>query len=598
MNKVNRLIYIISLFLYISNSTSYNIENQFKEINKDKLEITTTFQLEPTEILYKDSLIVSTNNPGIKLTKPITENSDKSFFDPKFQETKYGYQNNTIFNYTATKTNDFNSEISPVVNYNYYINTDNQPMSGSFAINFKAQEINSNNYKKNIDNNKTKASSNFFQEISKKISEFVLKTKQLLSDMFSSTGSWWIRLLAALILGILLSLTPCLYPMIPITIGILQANKVKTTFESFLLALSYTIGVSITFAVLGLVAAASTTIFGELQGSPYFVIPLVILLAYLGLSMFGFYDMYIPRFLQTNNNFKGGSFVSSFMFGAVSGTVASPCLSPGLALILNYVTSISSGGALSSYIEGFLLLFVFGIGSSLPLLIIGTFSTAANVLPKAGLWMVEVKKLVGLMLILMCFYNLSNLSALISMPILLYGLATSLLIFGLYYFWTTEKYDSTKLKIYKNLIGLLLIISSVLTAYYGFRSSYNQEKIDGFWSHEYSYSIEKAKTDSKRLFIDIGASYCGACKELDKTIFQKSSVRAEISKNYIPVKIESDQDTNSYEQIKQKYGKDITGFPTYLIVDQNSGEIIKKWGSNLEDISIEQFLRELTQLKS
>lgn len=597
MDKFNKIIYIISSLLYISNSTCYKIENKFRDLNDNELEITTTFKLEPTEILYKDSFTVFTNNPGIKLTKPITENPDKSFFDPKFQETKYGYQNNTIFNYTATKTANFNLEIQPIINYNYYINTDSQPKSGAFDINFKLQEINLNKKKQELTNN-NKASYNFFKEISDKITEFVLKIKQLFSDMFSSTGSWWIRLLAALILGILLSLTPCLYPMIPITIGILQANKVKTTFESFLLALSYTIGVSITFAVLGLIAAVSTTIFGELQGSPYFVIPLVILLAYLGLSMFGFYDMYIPRFLQTNNNFKGGSFISSFMFGAVSGTVASPCLSPGLALILNYVTSISSGGSFSSYIEGFLLLFVFGIGSSLPLLIIGTFSSAANVLPKAGLWMVEVKKLVGLMLILMCFYNLSNLSALIPMPILLYGLSVSLLIFGLYYFWTTEKYDSAGLKIYKNLVGLLLIFSSVLTAYYGFKSSYQKELKDNFWSHEYNLSLEKAKMDSKRLFIDIGSSYCGACKELDKAIFQKAIVREKISKNYIPLKIESDQDTNSYEQIKQKYGKDITGFPTYLIVDQSSGEVIKKWGSNLEDISIEQFLSELEQLKS
>ena len=88
-----------------------------------------------------------------------------------------------------------------------------------------------------------------------------------------------------------------------------------------------------------------------------------------------------------------------------NGLVASPCLSPGLLLILDYVSSISAGGSIQSYIEGFLLLFAFGIGSSLPLLIIGTISSSSKILPKAGAWMVEIKKLVGLLLIGMAYLS-------------------------------------------------------------------------------------------------------------------------------------------------------------------------------------------------
>ena len=119
--------------------------------------------------------------------------------------------------------------------------------------------------------------------------------------------------------------------------------------------------------------------------------------------------MYIPRWLQPSaTSVKGGTLLSAYLFGALSGTVASPCLSPGLVLILNYVTNIS-GHHIAHYIESFGLLFLFGVGSSLPLLIIGTFSGSLHVLPKAGAWMNEVKKLVGIMLFAMAFYHLSHL---------------------------------------------------------------------------------------------------------------------------------------------------------------------------------------------
>lgn len=591
--------FIYSLLLIgVSSVFAYKIDNYISKIDSNKLEINTSFNLDKDEVLYQDSFGVTSSNPGITVNEPKTDSSVINFFDPVFKQNKNGYKNLVEYKYIITKNNDFNSAIEPVINYNYYVNSESGVKSGQIDLS------ESLNIKKNLEqkadynfNHKEAKETGFIQKILKYLNDIVLKAKRILSDLFSSTGSWSIRLLIALLLGILLSLTPCLYPMIPITVGILQANKVKNGFQSFLMALSYTIGVSLTFAVLGLVAAASSSIFGELQGSPYFVIPLVLLLGYLGLSMFGFYEMYIPRFLQSNSEVKGGSYLSAFAFGAVSGTVASPCLSPGLALILNYVTSISHSGSIYNYLEGFLLLFTFGIGSSLPLLIIGTFSSAVNVLPKAGQWMVEVKKLVGLMLICMCFYNLSSLTAYIPMWILLLALALVLLFFGIYYFWSIKSYDSTGLKVYKNIVGLLLVCASIFSAYSGIKSMYQKPEHDTFWL-DYDNALDSAKNQSKRLFIDIGATYCGACKELDKEIFQKSNVREKIAAGYVPVKVESDVDTDSFESLKQKYGKYISGFPTYLIVDQNSGEVINKWGSELEDISISEFLNSLDKFKS
>ena len=130
--------------------------------------------------------------------------------------------------------------------------------------------------------------------------------------------------------------------MIPITIGILQASGSKSPFRNFLLALCYTLGISTTFALLGFVAALGSCIFGELQGSPFIVIPLSLLFLYLGLSMFDVVELYIPSFLKPKTSVKGGSFLSAYLFGAVSGSMASPCLSPGLILILNHVSQTTT----------------------------------------------------------------------------------------------------------------------------------------------------------------------------------------------------------------------------------------------------------------
>ncbi len=141
-------------------------------------------------------------------------------------------------------------------------------------------------------------------------------------------------------------------------------------------------GISLTFAALGFIAALGSCVFGELQGSPFILIPLSALLFYFGLIMFDVLQMPIPSWLQPKDSkVKGGSKRSAFIFGALSGTVASPCLSPGLILILNYVGHVSAV-SITGYLEGFFLLFIFGIGSSLPLLIIGTFSGSLSMLPK------------------------------------------------------------------------------------------------------------------------------------------------------------------------------------------------------------------------
>jgi len=433
-----------------------------------------------------------------------------------------------------------------------------------------------------------------FNKVLTNVQEFLAKIKKSITDLFSKSGSQTLRLVAAMLLGILLSLTPCIYPMIPITVGILQLNQSSSLLRSFTLASAYTFGISTVFAILGFIAAIGGATFGKIQGSPLSVIPLAALLIYLGLSMLGLYELYIPRFLQPKvKDFKGGSIISTFIFGMASGLIASPCLSPGLLLILDYVSSISVGGSIKNYIEGFMLLFAFGIGSSLPLLIIGTFTNSMKVLPRAGAWMVEIKKLVGLMLIGMAFYHLSNLTAYIPYSIILLLLKISLIGISLYYAKSVKPYDSKELKAYKYLVALILFGTSIVVNYTSHKlhnSSIRETKT--IWLTNYETALVRAIQESKPLFVDIESSICPACKSLEKKVFKQPEIMKVLETNFVPLKINNDINEQDFNEVNNKYGP-IRGFPTYLIVSKDK-KLLKKMGSELGDLKITQILELLT----
>jgi len=208
-------------------------------------------------------------------------------------------------------------------------------------------------------------------------------------------------LLIAFLIGILASFTPCIYPMIPITIGILQSQASKSIGRNFLLSTSYVFGMATVYAVLGYLAATTNFILGQLMVNPIFIGFLVLLFLYLAFSMFGFYEIYMPRFLQKESNMKvKGSFLYSFLFGAASGSVASPCLTPALAILLSYVAQRGNP------IIGFVTLFCFALGMGVLLILVGTFSNTLTNLPRAGMWMNEIKKLFGFLLLGVCIHFL------------------------------------------------------------------------------------------------------------------------------------------------------------------------------------------------
>lgn len=250
--------------------------------------------------------------------------------------------------------------------------------------------------------------------------------------------------------GVLTSFTPCIYPMIPITIGILQAQARRSLLYNFFSSLSYVLGIALVYSVLGYISAKTSVIFGQWLGNPFFIIFIVLFFLYFALSLFGLYEIYIPAILKRNRDLpqdQRGTLLHSFMFGIISGTVASPCLTPALALVLGIAAKTANP------LLGFLYLFMFSLGMGVLLILVGTFSSTVSLLPQSGPWMDEVKKVFGFVMLAVCVYFLE-----VFIPKNIALEFYSLIIFfaSIYYFVSAR---GSKIKI---LIGLLTMIAAAI----------------------------------------------------------------------------------------------------------------------------------------
>ncbi len=405
-----------------------------------------------------------------------------------------------------------------------------------------------------------------------------------LSNVLTTTESWWVRLLLALLLGFLLSLTPCIYPMIPITVGILQSQGSKSVIRNFLLSLTYTSGIATTFALLGIIAAFSGKMFGNIMNNPLVIMVIIALIVYLAGSMIGWYDLYIPSWLQPKNKaVKGGSLLSIFMFGIASGTVASPCLSPGLLLLLTLVTT------LNNMLLGFGLLFVFGLGLGIPLLIIGTFSGSLNVLPRAGQWMVDVKQLFGFIMLATGFYFLQVIVPWHIVSVLFFVFTA---VVGTFYLYSAQR--STKnAQLLKNLLGIALIALSVYLLFYAYKvgsMQYNPCPQTTIWLQDYEQARALACKEHKNILLDIGAPCCSMCSAIDKKVFANPLVEQQL-KNVIPVHIGNIEENECTQELQKKFK--IMGAPTILLINPDTQCEIKRWGSELYDADVSEFAKQL-----
>ncbi len=202
--------------------------------------------------------------------------------------------------------------------------------------------------------------------------------------------------------GILMSFSPCIYPMIPITLAVIGAqSQQKGALQGLLLSLTYALGLAMVYAILG---ALSATVFSGITAfmqSPWILIPIAVLMVVLAIAMFGAFELQAPAFLRDRLQGPGanrGGLIGVFFMGMVAGLVASPCVGPFLAALLLWIATTGS------VVLGFWSLFLFGLGMSSLLVAVGTFPALLGSMPTSGGWMESVKKAMGLLLLAMAFF--------------------------------------------------------------------------------------------------------------------------------------------------------------------------------------------------
>ncbi len=211
-------------------------------------------------------------------------------------------------------------------------------------------------------------------------------------------------LLALVILfgaGLVTSLTPCVYPMIPITASVLAGSAESGATRSKVVGLTFTyaLGLALLYAMLGLLAGLTGSLFGTVSANPWVRLAIGNLLLLFGLAMLDVIPVRVPqRLMQWAGTTKGGSYPSVFVLGAASGVVAAPCGAPAFAVVLTWVAATQAGA------RGFLYLFVFSSGMTALLVAVGLFSGFGATLPAAGPWMVWIKKAAAVIMLVMAQY--------------------------------------------------------------------------------------------------------------------------------------------------------------------------------------------------
>jgi len=210
-----------------------------------------------------------------------------------------------------------------------------------------------------------------------------------------------VAIIISLIAGIVTSFTPCIYPLIPITVGFIGAKGAHTKLRGFFLSLMYVLGLAIVYASLGAFAALTGKFFGQIQSNPWTHLIIANLCIFFGLSMLDVISIqftWLSRFGSPESKTKGA--VSAILLGGSSALIAAPCTAPVLGIILTYV------GTKQNVLFGIIMLLAFAFGLGALLILIGTFTGLLTSLPKSGPWMVRIKQGFGIMMILVGEYFL------------------------------------------------------------------------------------------------------------------------------------------------------------------------------------------------
>ncbi|HEY0562007.1 MAG TPA: protein-disulfide reductase DsbD [Methylophilus sp.] len=405
------------------------------------------------------------------------------------------------------------------------------------------------------------------------------------SDLLKS-GRWWLIILGFFGAGLLLAFTPCVFPMIPILSSIIIGKNAHVTrWQAFNLSLAYTMGMCLTYTLLGIAAGLSGQLLSNALQTPWALGAGATIFVLLALSMFGFYELKLPsgienRFFNWSNRIKGGHLFSDFIMGVISALIISPCVAAPLAGALLYISKTHD------VVLGGVALFSLSLGMGAPLLMIG--ASAGTLLPRVGAWMNAVRNLFGVLMIgvavwlitpiVPSYVQLTLWAGLLIVPAIYMhaldtlptdvppirrfwkGIAIMMLITGI-----------------ASLIGALSGAKSPLQPLSGVLASGNTMQHNGLTFKRVSsvaaLESELKAAQGKPVMFDFYADWCVSCKEYEQFVFSDPRVQAKL-KN--AVLLQADVTANNVDDLALLKRFDLFGPPGIIFFDKNGLEIKPK----------------------